>query len=189
MSIYYTGIGSRETPEHICEQMTTIAMLLAERDWILRSGGAEGADAAFELGASSQFEAPMRIYLPWDGFSEKYVDSEPNYIALSQLRGYIQEDAARIASEHHPAWSKLTPGARKLHTRNVLQVLGEELDTPSELVICWTPNGKGGGGTGQAIRIAKAYGVPIYDLGKRESLGELSLHVQQITGIYLEENL
>jgi hypothetical protein len=34
------------------------------------------------------------------------------------------------------------------------------------MVICWTSRGLGGGGTGQAIRIAKAHKIPVFDLGK-----------------------
>lgn len=62
-----------------------------------------------------------------------------------------------------------------MHARNVLQILGQR--TPftlkSKCVVCWTPDGADGsstetsiltGGTGQAIRIAKAYGVPVFNL-------------------------
>lgn len=46
----YTGIGSRETPYEIQDLMKRIAFKLAENGWLLRSGGAEGADTAFENG-------------------------------------------------------------------------------------------------------------------------------------------
>lgn len=49
--------------------------------------------------------------------------------------------------------------------RNTYQVLGPDLKTHSEFVLCWTPSGRGEGGTGQAIRIARAYHIPVYDLG------------------------
>ena len=56
---------------------------------------------------------------------------------------------------------------RKLHGRNVHQVLGS---TPaarpikSACLICWTPDGKASGGTGQAIRIAEKAEIPIWNL-------------------------
>lgn len=53
----------------------------------------------------------------------------------------------------------------KLQARNSYQILGLDLNTPSNFVICWTKNGKGSGGTGQAIRIARAYNIPIFDAG------------------------
>ena len=59
---YYAGIGSRETPKEICNKMTEIASLLEKQDFVLRSGGAQGADHAFEIGISDQLM--MDIYLP-----------------------------------------------------------------------------------------------------------------------------
>ena len=38
----------------------------------------------------------------------------------------------------------------------------------SKFVICWTKNGKGTGGTGQAIRIAKGFGIPVFDLAIKD---------------------
>ncbi len=54
--------------------------------------------------------------------------------------------------------------------RNVHQVLGPEPGSspPSDVVICWTPEGAGEGGTGMAIRLAERHGVPVVDLGTRE---------------------
>jgi hypothetical protein len=52
-------------------------------------------------------------------------------------------------------------------------VLGLDLETPSKFIICWTKNGKGQGGTGQALRIAKEYGIPIFDAGKFGNVDEV----------------
>ena len=50
----YAGIGSRETPEGVLLKMEKIAFYLAHRyDATLRSGGAIGADIAFEAGCDS----------------------------------------------------------------------------------------------------------------------------------------
>lgn len=56
----YTGIGSRETPPEIQEIMTNYARKLDKLGFILRSGGAMGADTAFEKGSTNK-----EIYLPW----------------------------------------------------------------------------------------------------------------------------
>lgn len=45
--MFYTGIGSRQTPPEILKMMTKIATQLESKGWVLRSGGAEGADEAF----------------------------------------------------------------------------------------------------------------------------------------------
>lgn len=47
---YYTGVGSRETPEHILKFIEDVAYWLAGRGYTGRSGSAAGADTAFEQG-------------------------------------------------------------------------------------------------------------------------------------------
>lgn len=147
MTKFYTGIGSRITPPSILTQMRTLASLLANAGWTLRSGGAPGADTAFANGAAV-------IYLPWSGFNN--------------TRGVVPpftDEVMAIAAKFHPAWGACSSGARKMHARNVYQVLGDDLRTPSKFVVCWTKRGEGGGGSGQAIRIARAHGVPAFDMG------------------------
>ena len=48
---YYAGIGPRRVPKAIAEVMFHLAMKLGSEGLILRSGGAEGSDRAFEAGA------------------------------------------------------------------------------------------------------------------------------------------
>ena len=50
MTKYFAGIGSRETPQDILKLMTKSAYRLEQLGYVLRSGGARGADKAFELG-------------------------------------------------------------------------------------------------------------------------------------------
>lgn len=52
-----------------------------------------------------------------------------------------------------------------LHARNMHIILGANLDSPVEIVICWTKDGLRSGGTGQALRLAESRDIPIYDLG------------------------
>lgn len=73
----YAGIGSRRTPPDVCADMTRIAQALGARGFTLRSGGAAGADQAFEEGAADQ--RLREIYLPAEGWrgseSELHADS------------------------------------------------------------------------------------------------------------------
>jgi hypothetical protein len=152
---YYAGIGSRRTPEPMLEIMTKIAKVCQERGYILRSGGAAGADTAFEAGANSRKE----IFLPWKGFN-KHTSNLFN----------LTEEGYTLAEQFHPAWKRCSDKDKKFHVRNCYQVLGYHLNDPVYFVMCWTPNGSGLGGTGQAIRIAKHYRIPVYDLGDYEQL-------------------
>jgi hypothetical protein len=87
----------------------------------------------------------------------------------------------QIAGELHPAWNRCSLYAKRLHGRNSFQVLGKSLDRPSDMLICWTPDGCEShagrsiktGGTGTAISIANKYGTPIYNLKNKKSLERL----------------
>jgi len=155
---YYTGIGSRQCPEPILALMTDIAFYFRNKGYTLRSGGASGADSAFEAGAGSNKE----IFLPWKGFNK----SKNPYIE-------IPDEAYKIAGEFHPVWDKLKNAVQRLHARNVMQILGRDLKTPSNLVICWTKDGKMIGGTAQALRIAKACEIPIFNLAIKDVRNKL----------------
>jgi hypothetical protein len=166
----YAGIGSRKTPPEVLALMSALAAKLATLGWRLRSGSADGADSAFERGADSVDPTLKEVFLPWDGFNGRKSDG----VSTLRFTGAVEREAMEIAREAHPAWWNLSQGARRLHTRNVGQVLGPNLDAPSGFVVCWTERGAGKGGTGQAIRIATSRGVPVFDLGKPELLAAVS---------------
>lgn len=153
---YYAGIGSRETPQEFLELFTRVAKYLSLNACILRSGGAKGSDKAFELGATNK-----EIYLPWKGFEGN--DSD---LIVENVKAF------EIAEKYHPRWNYLSQGAKRLQARNSHQILGWNLESPSDFVICWTKGGKGNGGTGQAIRIAKDNNIPVFDCGKYSDVKE-----------------
>lgn len=138
MTRFYAGVGSRATPESVCFRITAIAQAMRDLGMTLRSGGADRADSAFELGALGEKE----IFLPEDATPE----------------------AIELSSRFHPNWSACSGNARRKHGRNAMIVLGRDLCTPVELVICWTPRGEYVGGTAQAMRIADAWGIPVQNL-------------------------
>lgn len=154
---FYAGIGSRETPLSIKPQIERVVMYLNSREYILRSGGAPGADTFFE-----EYADKKEIFLPWRGFNDN----------LSEL--YIPTiEAFEMAEKYHPGWFSLSSGAKKLMARNCNQVLGEDLNTPVEFIVCWTRDGKASGGTGQALRIAEDLKIPIYNLYHKDALLKL----------------
>jgi hypothetical protein len=165
----YAGIGARKTPSNLRKEMTKIASFLEKYGCILRSGAAEGADSAFEEGVSSPDNC--EIFLPWKGFS----NSSSSLYTPSK-------EAFAIAKKFHPAWGRLSVPIEKLMARNTHQVLGANLDDHSKFVICWTPDGMASGGTGQAIRIALVYDIPVYNLFNevdREDLRELCKDIKK----------
>ena len=153
----YCGIGSRQTPTAVLEIMTRLGCLLATHGFILRSGGAPGADSAFERGCDMA-KGEKEIFIPWNGFQERNANQPGVYAGVSQ-------EALDMASTVHPAWDRCGDGARKLHARNCYQILGHKLNAPVKMVICWTVGGSRKGGTGQALRLAELLNIPIIDLG------------------------
>lgn len=122
--------------------MELLAIGHAREGITLRSGGAKGADHAFEAGCDFA-QGPKEIFRTEDATSE----------------------SMKHAAKFHPNWSWLSPIAKKLQARNSMIILGWNLDDPVETVICWTPKGTKIGGTAQGIRIAEHYGIPVANLG------------------------
>lgn len=149
----YAGIGSRLAPKPITSQMTNLAQHAMQFHWTLRSGGANGADKAFERGAGRK-----EIFLPWPWFN-----SHPSHLHRPS------EEAFRLASAIHPNWAAMISSGRALHARNCHQILGEHLDDPVKCVICWTPAGLASGGTRTAMILARQHKIPIFNLFREEA--------------------
>ncbi len=163
----YAGIGSRATPPPVLAVFAKIAGRLERRDYTLRSGAATGADTGFEMGVLKAEH--KEIYLPWKGFNN----------SASKLHT-ISTRAFEMAADFHPRWNSCSSAARKFMARNCYQVLGLGLTDPVDFIICWTDGGKIVGGTGQALRIAEEYKIPVINFGSEslyyspmEALGKL----------------
>lgn len=156
---YYAGVGSRETPQEMIPIITKIVALLEEKGFILRSGGANGADSFFEQAVDNP--RMKEIYIPWKGFNNN----------PSKLYEVTKESIA-YSRRFHPTGFR-TDAVAKLMGRNANQVLGADLKTPSDFIIAWTKDGKATGGTGQAIRIANHHNIPVYNLYNKADLERL----------------
>lgn len=171
--IFFTGIGSRETPKWIGLVLSKFTNYMTSRGYILRSGGAPGADTFCEDGVTNTLLKDSNdfkeIYIPWKGFN----GSDSNLHTIED-----SDEVIAIAEDNHPAYKYLKPQVKKLMNRNVYQVLGKDLNTPSEFVICYTSDGckshvtrtNKTGGTGLAISVASKNNVPIINLGDEYDL-------------------
>jgi hypothetical protein len=173
-----TIIGSRQTPSDVLELMEHIATWCTRKGIVVRSGKAGGADAAAIYGCMKAYEqsdivAVPEMYIPWAGFGETGMSTAWDSVQGSNVH------AESIASSIHPAWYKCSQGAKKLHTRNVCQILGVNLDKPSDVVLYWCKEvgGKPTGGTATAVNLGTRYGCkcinmlrPIWKEELRESL-------------------
>jgi len=146
----YAGIGSRNTPPYILNVIRKAAAYLATSGYTLRSGGADGADLAFEAGCNL-VNGRKEIFYP----------------------DHATEESIHHASKFHPSWNSCTSYAKKLHGRNSMIILGKDLLTPVSFVLCWTPMGKDIGGTSQSIRIARSLGIKVLNLGIDQDLNRV----------------
>ena len=160
--LFYSGVGSRETPIEICNLMTKIASKLEQEGYILRSGGAIGADSAFEKGIKNPKNKCIYTIENFDFSPENYEMCKSEILSI--LDSNLNFD-------------NYGKNAQILILRDVNQVLGSiktEL-VKSKFLICWTkhlnyyakpPNACGG--TRFAVRIALKYGIPVFNLLKKE---------------------
>lgn len=154
---YVTGVGSRETPAHVIEDIEAIMALLVPLGFILRSGAARGFDEMAER-VVLRLAGKTEIFLPWKGFGG-------HKSRLYKLPPIAFEIAQQHMSPHH--WRGMSTGGQQCHARDVQQVLGKRCgppDVPSEFVVCWTEGGKVVGGTATAIKVATAHGIPVFNL-------------------------
>jgi hypothetical protein len=189
----FAGIGSRATPADALDLLRMAAQHLVDEGWTCRSGGADGADTACETGALAALyddlsvgpehatRGALEVYLPWGTFgrgADWYAYRARYPAGALNLRVYTgpTQAAVALAAAAHPAWGACSPAARKLHGRTSHQLLGRDLRSPVACVLCWTPDGALGtpeapvtretGGTGQAIRLAAARGIPVMNLAR-----------------------
>ncbi|MXX88328.1 MAG: hypothetical protein F4213_11765, partial [Boseongicola sp. SB0677_bin_26] len=128
-ALIYAGIGARRTPPKVLSDMRVMSKWLARQGWRLATGGADGADGAFIGGTP---EDQRTLWLPWTGYNGH---GGPNCRVLPvEAMAECMEVAARL----HPSWARCSPGARKLHARNVAILLGEQLNRPVDACIAWT---------------------------------------------------
>ncbi len=167
----YAGIGSRRTPDAVLATLADLAETLGRAGCVLSTGGADGADRAFETGAL-RTDAPVTVHAPWSGYNGYRPGREPESDIDVCVPGRTDtvrgEPYADLARRHHPAWERCGRGARALFTRNVAILAGALADDGESLpvlaVVAYTPNGlptgRDAGGTGHTLRVAAELGIP-----------------------------
>lgn len=151
---FYAGIGTRNNykalPTKIAKQITHITQQLEDAGLILRSGNAVGSDQAFESSLKDSNNADI-------------------YYASDISNGmYDSENAKALAEQIHPNPTALKRNKTgfELMARNSFQVLGTDLNTPVDFIVCYAPNESGG--TAQALRIAEKLNIPIFNLADND---------------------
>lgn len=164
---YATFVGSRKAPDAVIKECSKMVSEYVKRGYKVRSGNAEGFDQSLkDVG-----ENDREIYLPYKDFGPK-LKGKNVYIPDIEFNNY--DKAVALVNKLHPN-KQLKEWQMKYLARDVYQVLGKDLNTPSELVICWTEDGADNiemltsktGGTAMAIRIAEYYHIPVININKK----------------------
>ena len=151
---FYAGIGSRRTPPEVLQKMQDYAVRLQKLGYILRSGGAIGADQAFERLVSPEWKVILR---PGDSTPE----------------------AEALASTLHPAWHNCSPYVKRLHGRNCQIILGLNLHTPVDFVISYSTDPKRGGTSlGMNLATQPEYKIQVFNLAEMACEAELETFIK-----------
>jgi hypothetical protein len=105
----------------------------------------------------------VHLHLPWKKFETQAIVDGNIIHCLDQLEASDLETYEIVARQHHPAWGRLSQGARKLMARNSSIMMPPTEFTAVDLCLAFpAPNRLGG--TGQGMRIAETEGVRLVDL-------------------------
>jgi hypothetical protein len=190
----FAGIGTSSLEEvraDVPEMATKTAAWLAsisrrqpEIEMQMTSGNCVGMDAAFQAGFAlavskgANIAQNHHIYMPFAGFGIPVNHSTGTYLMPNDTQ-LDWTGAKQLAIQHHAVWSKMLEAGRDMKVkaqpfliRDVFQVLGHDLQSPVDFVLCATRFAEEckadctamTGGTAMAIAIADAYNIPVFNM-------------------------
>lgn len=163
--MYFTLVGNRDAPVEAVQRGTHIALKLIEMGFKGRSGGADGMDSCLTRAVSILRQPDNEIYIPKQPFKGlRHGDLGRTVIDASQLANY--DEARAIAEQLVPHWHNCDDFSRAAHTRNVYEVLGVDLATPSKFLVCYAKTNSLGvvvGGTASAVQLALQLQIPVFN--------------------------
>lgn len=172
----YAGIGSRYITKEEEQLILNISSLLSKK-FVVYSGNAEGSDISFQKGSNNN----CVVFLPWKTFNRSKYNLE------NVLDYFIVNDAESIDSvkKYHPRYEMLNNSATSLMARNYRQIMGHGEYPVVKFVLCCADPLRDRtvkGGTGQAVRIANDYNIPVINLRLRGWKYHLTDIVKEILG-------
>lgn len=176
----YTVTANREIPQ---EPMNIIIDLIKElegRGYTMRTAGREGPEDTFDKTATKK-----EIHLPWRGF----MDKESKF-------SFTSENAKVLAGQLTPSFEGMKPGLQTILASDVKTILGKELRSPTLFLITWSEDGaetmqektSRTGNVGLAIALACKLKIPIFNLGKPNSLQRLRQYLGNQTNEQKQES-
>jgi hypothetical protein len=196
----FAGIGNREGVSELhLHHLMSISEKLVTQGGTLRSGNATGCDFYCQSGAHHAIQGgvalptQLEIYLPEEGFNMKRVGLlNGTYLVTDGVEK--QKEAEEYVKMVHPHPERLYGFSKKAHTRNIFQILGQDLETPVDFVICYTRDGAQTsadtsiktGGTATAINLASEFSIPVFNSRRPEMMEEFRDFIRNNPQIFKE---
>lgn len=161
-SFTYAMLAGSGAPRNIQVFVGKVARELGEAGCVLRSGGEEGFEASAESNARQS-----EIFLPYKRFNR---NDSPRFEQ--------HKKSFDIAKDVTKSWLRINEFAKKCAARYVHAILGDNLDSPASLIICWSEDGavteeqtsSRSGHVKTAISVAERNGIPLLNLGRRDDI-------------------
>lgn len=176
-----TGVGSRKTPEWALQILERLGFQVARYQALGVTGDAIGADLAFYSGIRRGLETlgldpvgAAEVWIPnespsrngYRGERYEHQKGNMNHVWAPQRCAAKTTAARMIAADIHQAWERMDTFSKQLHTRNIFQCLGRDLERPSDIVVLYAPGTRHilDGGTNTAYQCAREHGIPVFNL-------------------------
>lgn len=157
-------IGSRGLKPSEILECEEIGRAIAERGWELHTGNAQGADQAFARGANEADPKLVHLHLPWFKYERDAIVPGNVVVSVEDLEPEELAFYTECARRNHPAWHHLSQGVRKLMIRNGMIIDPKDCALPVDVTIAWPSDKRGGGGTGQGMRMSDEQKIRLIDL-------------------------
>jgi len=134
----YAGLGCKDVSEGAEGVITQVAKGMYQSGYNLRTGSNTGAQKAFVKGAGK-------------------------YDIVNPFQYNISQYAFDLAQGNAPRWSTLSQPMKKVLASQAHIILGDNLDTPVQLVLMWENNDDSDAAR-FVRRLAASYYIPVYNL-------------------------
>lgn len=168
----YAGMGNRDIPPIVLEEMAAIAKALSDKGFVVRTNGSDVPGNIFEESSEK-----VEMYLPWKNFNKK----KSRYLKPT-------EDAYEMAKRYSVVFDTLTDTIKALIACNSNVILGDNLRDPVLFLLCWSPDGvehaknctARTGIVGQAIKIASSHQIPVFNLKNLDAKTRLKAFIEKV---------
>lgn len=163
-----TLIGSRTAPERFTKTGIKIGRKLSDLGLIGYSGGADGMDNSFMFDYSPD---RRRIILPENGFNGLWHNGNDIIDSGTLDVSRAAVEAMKVAGN----FDTQPDSTKRKYSRNIFQVLGLDLNSPTDFVLFWAPEKEFAvkGGTGIAYRTARLHNIPTFNLWNPRVMDEV----------------